>query len=362
MDKILRDAQSGDPYACLGVAYYYHTGKDLDQDNELAVRWYRRAATLGCPRAHWEMAMIYRDGDIVMRDLIKYIDHLKKAAELGNTYAQMELANEYRLGYILEEDLELSYYWYRMAAENGEPRAKFFTGYYSAHGIGVPRSRTEAEAWYSSVSLSADSELFLQFGMNYEYGLNGIVHNEVEAARWYKYGAERGHDKCILCLESINVGLKGGTKESYEVRMHRLNTSESSKEIRMCNDALEIADSCFDAGDEAKAFTYYERAASLGNPRAMFTIAMMYHLGIYVRRNDKKALDILRRAAAAGSEDAHFYLGRMYEDGKLPKDTEQAINHFTHAAINGFLPALYHLSKYMDHPEVHVRKTRIGRR
>ena len=69
MDKILRDAQSGDPYACLGVAYYYHTGKDLDQDNELAVRWYRRAATLGCPRAHWEMAMIYRDGDIVMRQL-----------------------------------------------------------------------------------------------------------------------------------------------------------------------------------------------------------------------------------------------------------------------------------------------------
>ncbi|MBO4763345.1 MAG: sel1 repeat family protein, partial [Candidatus Methanomethylophilaceae archaeon] len=61
-DPIFRAAEMGDPYACLGVAYYYHEGKEVEPDMGLAVEWYRRAASGGCPRAHWELAKLYSEG------------------------------------------------------------------------------------------------------------------------------------------------------------------------------------------------------------------------------------------------------------------------------------------------------------
>ena len=90
----------------------------------------------------------------------------------------------------------------------------------------------------------------------------------------------------------------------------------------------------------------------------MFNVAMMHHWGIHVKRNDMRAYELLVRAASAGSEDAQFYLARMYDDGKLPKDENEAIRYYVKAAVNGFLPALYYLSKYFDHPEVYVRRSR----
>ena len=360
-DRIYRDANAGDPYACLGVAYYYHTGKEQEQDYATAIKWYERAAEGKCPRAHWELAKIYRDGEVVPRDLSHYVEHLRASAELGNSEAQLALGTECLEGFIVKQDEAEAFAWFRKAAESGESMAKFRVGYCYSRGIGVPRSRTEAEMWYSSTGLTGDAELFMELGMNFEYGSNGIIHNEVEAGRWYKFGADMGHEKCMICWRSLMAGLNGETKDTLEVRMHKLSTCNTQKETNIRDSALEMADECLDMGDEAKAFSYYERAAGLGSPVAMFTIGMMYHLGIYVKRNDKKAFEILIRAASAGSEDAQFYLGRMYDEGKLPKDENQVMRYYAQAAANGFLPAFYYLGRYIDHPEIYVRRTRSRR-
>lgn len=360
-DRIYRDANAGDPYACLGVAYYFHTGKEQEQDYAAAIKWYERAAEGNCPRAHWELAKIYRDGDVVPRDLNHYLEHLASAARLGNADAQFALAEEYMDGLLVKQDFCEGFEWYKQSAENGVSAAKFHVGYCYAHGIGVPRSRTEAEMWYSSTGITGDAELFLTIGLNFEYGINGIVHNEVEAGRWYKFGADMGHEKCTICWSALMAGLSGERKDSFDVRMYKLSSCNTQKEANTRDSALAIADDCFEVGDEAKAFTYYERAAGLGSPQAMFTVAMMYHLGIYVKRNDKKALEILVRAASAGSEDAQFFLARMYEEGKMPKDENEAMKHYAQAAANGFLPAFYYLGKYIDHPEVYVRRTKMRR-
>ena len=65
-DPIFRAADSGDPYACLGVAYYYHEGKEVDFDIDAAITWYERAAARGCPRAHWELAKLFIEGKEVL--------------------------------------------------------------------------------------------------------------------------------------------------------------------------------------------------------------------------------------------------------------------------------------------------------
>lgn len=356
-DRLRYDAHAGDPYACLAVAYFYHTGKELIQDIPRAVKWYEKAADAGCPRAHWELAKMYLAGECVPRDLVRYVEHLQEAAELGNPDAQAALGSEYSTGFIMPRDLELSYRWFRSAAEQGVPKAKFAVGHFLAKGVGVEQSAPESEQWFSSVAISGDAELFLTLGMSYEYGLNMMQPDFLEAARWYRYGADMGHEKCLVCWRSVVDTLEGGEPEPYDIRLHRLLTTQSQKEMDALESDLAFADEFFEAGDEAGALEYYERAAERGSPAALFAIAMMYHQGIAVRRDDGRSLRILARAADAGSEDAQFYLARSYEDGNLAADRSQIIKLYSDAADNGFLAALYYLRRYVDNPEQYVRQT-----
>ena len=49
--NLRQDAAHGDPYACLALAYFYQTGKEMAQDINQSLEWYERAAKLGCARA-----------------------------------------------------------------------------------------------------------------------------------------------------------------------------------------------------------------------------------------------------------------------------------------------------------------------
>lgn len=356
-DNLRRDANAGDPYACLAVAYFHQTGKELMQDMPLAIKWYERAAAASCPRAHWELAKMYYEGEYVMRNIAHYLDHLQNAAELGNAEAQATLGSEYNSGYIMPKDHELAFRWYESAAKQGVSRAKFEVGYMLAHGNGVEQSLSDAEAWFASVALTGDGDLFLKIGMSYEYGLNMIDPDPIEAARWYKYGVDMGHEKCTICWNSIMSALDGADRDTYEVRLHKLLTCNAQKEIDARANDLAYADEFFESGDESGALCYYQRAADMGSPEAMFAIAMMHHQGIAVKRDDSKALHLLARAANAGSEDAQFYLARSYENGAIAKDEDRIIKLYSDAAYNGFLAAFYYLGQYIEHPEVYVRRT-----
>ena len=356
-DLLKREANAGDPYACLAMAYYCQTGKEFDQNIPLAVRWYEKAAKGNCPRANWELAKFYRDGGFVTRDLSQYTFHLIKAAELGNADAQMALGIEYWTGYILEKDEASAYRWMRRSADQGSSRAKFYTGYMCSHGIGVDRSLAEAENWYSSSALTGDGDMFLDIGMGYEFGTDLYETDMSEAARWYKYGVDMGHERCTICWNSLLPSLENGEQDTLDIRLHKLRCSDSQKEIDARSFALATADEFFEAGDAEGALSYYEEAAGLGSPEAMFTIAMMHHQGIAVRRDDGVAIRMLSRAAKAGSEDAQFYLAQAYENGTIHNDEAEVIKLYADAASNGFLAAFYYLSNYVDHPERYVRRT-----
>ncbi|MDO5861282.1 MAG: tetratricopeptide repeat protein [Thermoplasmata archaeon] len=355
------DAASGDPYACLALAYFMQTGKEMDMDIPQAITWYERAASLGCARAHWELTRIYLEGEFVTRDEAVASQHLIRSAELGNADAQMYLGDEYMSGGLVPRDEAEALKWYTRSAEQGVSVAKFTVGYMYAHGIGTKRSDTEAEIWFSSAGITGEAEMFMDIGMCYEYGLNGIVHNEVEAARWYKYGVDMGHEKCILCWNSVMESLGGAPREPMEDRLDRLSMTEAQREVNERAGALATADELFDDGLMEEAFESYDHAARLGSPEAMFAKAMMLHQGIGVERDDINAIKELSHAANAGSEDAQFYLARTYESSKFPTDDSQIVKLYSDAAYNGFLAAYYYLSKYVDHPEIYARRTHTRR-
>jgi TPR repeat protein len=279
---------------------------------------------------------------------------------MGNVDAQYVLAQELCSGRIIGRDVAEASEWFKRAAGKGHVLAKFMVGHLIQSGE-CPGDPADVEMWFLSAMLSGDGDTFLEIGLDYEYGLNGIAADRVEALRWYKCGADMGHEKCMLCYKAASDAASGGAPEGYAERMGRINRTAVQMETDVREQAVRRGDGCLEEGDVKSAYESYSKAAELGDPDAMFAIAMMHHQGIHVRRNDRKAMELLTRAASAGSCDAQFMLGRFYDESDYPRDETLAIQYYAQAAANGFLAAFYYLGNYMDHPETYVRRVR-GRR
>ncbi|MCL2032640.1 MAG: sel1 repeat family protein [Methanomassiliicoccaceae archaeon] len=357
---IFQDAETGNPYARLGLAYMYHHGKNIDPDPELAMKWYTKSSEAGCSRAKWELAKIFRDGTIANKDGAMFVFHLKAAAEAGVPEAKVELGFTYLKGIHIKRDEVSALKWMHSAAIQGDPMALFMTGYMYGRGIGTRQDISEQEQWYARAGLKGNGELFYWIGRNFEYGLFNVEFDLFEAGRWYKMGADMGHEKCLMCWQYVLSALAGGKHDSLEERESILMNADVEKEKLAREQALNAADYFFEIGNEENAFKNYTISAELGDPLSMFTLAMMYHAGIHVKRNDRKALELMMKASVAGSEDAQFTIGTFYEEGMgLKKSLDEAIRYYTMAAANGYLTAYYRLSLHMEHPEIHVRNSAV---
>ena len=111
-------------------------------------------------------------------------------------------------------------------------------------------------------------------------------------------------------------------------------------------------------GDSEKAVKLYTEAAELGNAEAMYMLALIYHDGEIVKRNDNLAFDYLTRSAMNGNTGAQMMLADNYEKGRgVSKDINEAIKYYAMAAAGGNLVGYYELNRFMEHPELYVRRT-----
>lgn len=83
-----RAANNDEPEALFQLGVYYSEGNDLAK----SIKYYQRAAELNHADAALELSYIYDESDIVEQDDDKALFFLKKAAELGNQEAIEELA------------------------------------------------------------------------------------------------------------------------------------------------------------------------------------------------------------------------------------------------------------------------------
>lgn len=72
----------------------------------------------------------------------------------GNPDLQYMLAE----GYLRSQDYVTAVKWFRIAAENGHPKAKYQLGRCYEKGLGVARNIAEAKYWYREAEKQGDSE------------------------------------------------------------------------------------------------------------------------------------------------------------------------------------------------------------
>lgn len=108
----------------------YYTKYDLEK----AAYWFNEAALLNHPAACNNIGVFYQYGIGIEKNIKKAIEWLRKGAELGDSYAQVNYGNLLATGVyddnywprivFLEKDVEMARYWWKLAAAQGDERAK----------------------------------------------------------------------------------------------------------------------------------------------------------------------------------------------------------------------------------------------
>ena len=113
------------------------------------------------------------------------------------------------------------------------------------------------------------------------------------------------------------------------------------------------------ARDNARAASWYRRAADAGSARGMSNLGYAYSQGLGVNRDEKVGIEWLRRGVDGGDETAMTRLGMMYEKGicGLPRDGIRALEYYLDAAILNEDVAMEKIGSFCEDGRYGTQKT-----
>lgn len=117
-------AERGMVSAMHSIAHTYLYGiAGVEQNYDLAFKWFTRAAQNGCPQAMYHLGMCNAEGYGTSKNPALAIDWYKNSAERGDEDAEYRVGDCYEKGIGTAIDLDEAVRWYRRAAEHGQEEA-----------------------------------------------------------------------------------------------------------------------------------------------------------------------------------------------------------------------------------------------
>lgn len=142
-------AEAGVALAQAKLGYIY----DQSNDDEAAVYWYREASNQNHPDGEFGLGEMYAKGEGVEQDFEIAVEMFMRAAVGGHAQARRVLANAYEHGG-LERDVSKAeaLRWLKLAADSGDINAmERMASLYTDGGLGVEPDPTQAEQWQARV-------------------------------------------------------------------------------------------------------------------------------------------------------------------------------------------------------------------
>ena len=88
-------------------------------------------------------------------------------------------------------------------------------------------------------------------------------------------------------------------------------------------------------GDYKVAYSKWHDLAEHGDANAQFNLGLMYHSGLQVAFDEKKAVYWYQRAAEGGNQLAQEYLAIGYQEGWFGLPRDAAKSHYWYQRLNG---------------------------
>lgn len=165
-------AEKGDATAMLLLAQLHDEigPVEIDQDLELARRWYKKSAELGNATAQLCFANMCHYGQGGSLDLATAFKWYKAAADQGEVESQMHVGRFYQTGLVDDIDIEAAKHWYEIAARNGHELAATNLGNIVYNTAQDDEDYKEAFALFSFAAGKGDGLAHLMLG---EMSING---------------------------------------------------------------------------------------------------------------------------------------------------------------------------------------------
>ena len=139
-------AHKGDAEAQYHVGMMYNNGIGTQQDLRQAFEWFQKSAASNDPLGAYKLGCYY-DGQgagIVTSDSDEALKYKLIAAKAGYALAQHDVANHYAR----QENFEEAVKWWKMAGDQGSPKALYSLSGLYFQGKGAPKDLALAYAYY----------------------------------------------------------------------------------------------------------------------------------------------------------------------------------------------------------------------
>jgi len=233
-----------------------------------------------------------------------------------NVADEVRLAQDYESGKGVARDLAQAAYWYRKAADHGDPDAQNQLGYFYYWGTGVERDPQEAARWFMRATGSGSQTAKLNLALLYLRG-TGVPRDVPLALQLLRQLAEKGHAQAEAYLGSVYGSGVGVPEDPNEAERWYLRAAKhKGAEGQFLMGTLYSFEPDHQH-DYQKAAGFYRRAVRSGFVPAMHSLGVLLvdHPEV-PRREPREPLALLQRAAEAGAWRASATLGLLARDGR----------------------------------------------
>lgn len=248
---------------------------------------------------------------------------------------EIKLAKDYLVGHGVDRDLQESAYWYKRAAESGDPQAQLQTGYFYDVGIGVAKDAALAAHWYQLAAANGLADAKANLGILYLWG-NGVKKDQQLAFELFREGAEKGSGLAAchlgdMFMLGVSVPIDKSQAERWYLRGASLHDARAEYRLGLL---------FFDRPDHEhnlrKAAAFLRESAASGDVPAMFALGLLLERNPAMERSTDEAIRLLSDSAEAGVWKSSMILGVVSRDGRgVAANDKMAYFHFKAAALQG---------------------------
>ena len=165
------------------------------------------------------------------RDLSEALRLYRLAAQQGNPKALINLAGMYHAGSGVAKDVKEAARLYRLAVDQGIADAMVNLGAIFIQGDGVPSDLEEGIRLYNLAAQQESSEAQMRLGNMYEHGL-GVRQDAIEAVRWYNLAIQQGNPSAQYCLGLMLFHGRGGVPKDVQKASGLLQLAAGARSLQ----------------------------------------------------------------------------------------------------------------------------------
>ncbi|CAF0963609.1 unnamed protein product [Adineta steineri] len=251
--------------AAVFTGHQYRDGDEkVEQNYELAARFYSKAVSLGNPEGMYNLALLHQQGRGVKKDMKVSIQLLEQAAaqnpimsdkcpipNVGVAEAEHSLGLHYETGVGVEMNYSEAARWYQRAIEHGSANAANNLGLMYGNGKGVTSDLVKSEQLLRLSATRGDS--------NAPMNLAVLLFRKQDfqaAEQWCQYASENNNMLDKTCVKKIQEAAEQERKEFNELDIEQWE-KQNGLSISSLNYNERIQRKlCAEAPSSAKAFSF----------------------------------------------------------------------------------------------------------